>query len=108
MNYRGKRQLATWGGLLAGLGLGSCLALWLSIFEIANPKLGATCNAQATNCDNIQLSSLYPSMGLTVFLVLLFGATFGLGLGLVASALIRNENTAQAEAASVTATPQTV
>jgi hypothetical protein len=51
-------------------------------------------------------------MALTVFLVLVFSGAFGLGLGLIASALIRNEDAPQAEAPSVTdpagaATPQT-
>jgi hypothetical protein len=81
--------MAIWGGLLAGLGLGSCLAWSLNIFEIAHPRLGGTCN-NASGCDE-SLASLYPSMALTVFVVLVFSGAFGVGLGLVASALIRNE-----------------
>jgi hypothetical protein len=39
---------------------------------------------------------------LTVFLVIVFGGAFGLGLGLMASALIRNENLPQAAVVGVT------
>ena len=82
--------MAIWGGLLAGLGLGSCLAWSLNIFEIAHPQLGGTCS-NASGCDE-PLASLYPSMALTVFVVLVFSGAFGVGLGLVASALIRSED----------------
>ena len=78
-----------WGGLVAGLGLGSCLALSLHIFEIANPQAD-------------EYGSRYPSMGTTVLWVLVFSSAFGLGLGLLACALIRNENALPAGAASVT------
>jgi len=39
-------------------------------------------------CNDTSLTSLYPSMGLTVFLVLIFSSALGFGLGLVASSLI--------------------
>ena len=95
MSSTAKRRLAIWGGLLAGLGLGSCLAWSLNIFEIANPQLG-TC---PIGCDTPP-ASLYPSMVLTVFVVLVFSGAFGVGLGLVASALIRNEDVRQGGAAT--------
>src|SRR5262245_45377979 len=38
VSYKGKRRAAIWGGLLAGLGLGACLAWALNIFEIAHPE----------------------------------------------------------------------
>ncbi len=59
-----------WGGVLAGLGLGACLAISLHIFEIANSEA----------------QSFYPSMGSTVFWVLFFSGSSGLGFGLVARA----------------------
>ncbi|TVY99910.1 hypothetical protein EAS64_40460 [Trebonia kvetii] len=80
MGSRGRRRVALWGGLLAGLGLGACLAISLHVFETANSAA----------------QSLYPSMGSTVFWVLFFSGSSGLGLGLVACALIRSENVQQA------------
>jgi len=71
------------------------LAWSLNIFEIANPQLG-TC---PIGCDTPP-ASLYPSMVLTVFVVLVFSGAFGVGLGLVASALIRNEDVRQGGAAT--------
>ena len=89
MSSRVKRHTAIWGGLLAGLGLGSCLAWSLNIFEIAHPQLGVTCDG--SGCD----TTLYPDMALTVFALLFFSGAFGLGLGLMASVLIRNEDVRQ-------------
>jgi hypothetical protein len=68
------KRLAIWGGLLAGLGLGACLAWALNIFEVANPQ------------------STYPSMTVTVLFVLVASGASGVGLGLVASSLIRGES----------------
>jgi len=96
MSSRAKRRLAIWGGLLAGLGLGSCLAWLLHIFEIALPQANPAC---ATGCDPGQ-ASLYPSMALTVFITLLFSGATGLGLGLVASALIRADDVRQSDMAA--------
>jgi hypothetical protein len=64
------------GGLLAGLGLGASAACALNIFEIANPQI-------------------YPTAGATVLALLIFCGAIGVGLGLVASALIRNEDLRQ-------------
>jgi hypothetical protein len=78
--------VAILGGLLAGLGLGLCLAWSLNIFEIAHPQLGVACDG-STGCN----MTLYPGAGVTVFAVLVFSGAFGAGLGLVASALICGE-----------------
>jgi len=87
MSYRDKRRTAIWGGLLAGVGLGSLLAWLLDIFEIAHPMLPP-------------ISPRYPSMALTAFVMLVFCGMFGAGLGLVASALIRDEDARPAGAAA--------
>ena len=79
-----------------GLGLGSCLAWSLNIFEIAHPRF--------VNCGGGQCSTLYPDMALTVFALLAFCGAFGVGLGLMASALTRSEDTRQA-GAPTTANP---
>jgi hypothetical protein len=89
MGSRGRRRVALWGGLLAGLGLGACLAISLHIFEIGN-----------------QNGLRYPSMGSTVFWVLFFSGSSGLGLGLVACALIRTENVQQARESSSQTDPR--
>ena len=60
----------------------------LDIFEIAHQTVPGV------------LSPGYPNMALTAFVVLVFSSAFGAGLGLVASALIRNEDVRQAGAAT--------
>jgi hypothetical protein len=74
-------------GVIAGLGLGCALAWAINIFEIGNPRSGLTIYSN-TPAD-APLHSLYPSMALTVFVVLLACCVFGLGLGLMAAALLR-------------------
>jgi hypothetical protein len=64
-------------GLLAGVGLGSLLAWLLHIYEIAHPTMPSV------------LSPGYPNMALTAFVLLVFNSVLGVGLGLVASTLIR-------------------
>jgi hypothetical protein len=46
------------------------------------------------------LSPGYPNMVLTAFVLVVFSSAFGVGLGLVASPLIRNEDMRQAGAAT--------
>jgi hypothetical protein len=88
VSFRSKRRAAIWGGLLAGLGLGAAAAWALNVFEIANPQI-------------------YPTAGATVLALLVFCGAFGVGLGLVASALIRNEDTQDlADAGSSQTTPR--
>jgi hypothetical protein len=89
MGSKVRRRVALWGGLLAGLGLGACLAISLHIFEIGN-----------------QNGLPYPSMGSTVYWVLFFSGSSGLGLGLVACALIRSENVPQAREAGSQSDPK--
>jgi hypothetical protein len=86
MGFEDKRRAAICGGLLAGIGLGALLAWLLDIFEVAHPLLRG-------------LTSAYPNMALTAFAVLVFCSTLGVGLGLVASALIRDGDMRQATAA---------
>jgi len=90
MSLNDKRRVAIWGGLLAGIGLGSLLAWLLDIFEVAHPTVpGAS-----------SIFPSYPNMALTAFVVVVFTAMFGVGLGLVASTLIRSEDVRQADAAT--------
>jgi hypothetical protein len=92
MSSRDKRRVAISGGLLAGVGLGSLLAWLLDIFEIAHPVLPQVLPG---------LLRGYPDMALTAFVVIVFSSAFGAGLGLVASALIREEDVRQVGAATV-------
>ena len=94
MSFKGKRRVAIRGGLLAGLGLGACLAWALNIFEIAHPE-------NASSCAGCSLS-LYPNLAWTVLVLLIFCGAIGVGLGLVASALIRNEDVRQGGEATST------
>jgi hypothetical protein len=89
MNSGDKRRVAIWGGLLAGIGLGSVLAWLLDIYEIAHPTLTEVLPGVLRG---------YPNMALTAFVLLVFSGAFGVGLGLVASTLIRNEDMRQAGA----------
>lgn len=89
MISRDKRRVAIWGGLLAGVGLGSLLAWLLDIYEIAHPMLVWP-----------GLLRGYPNMALTAFVLVVFGSAFGVGLGLVASTLVRNEDLRQTGAAA--------
>lgn len=85
--FQGKRRLVIWGALLAGLGLGACPARTLDIFGRAHP--------QSFSCDDSGCNTtLYPTAAVTVFALLVFCAASGVGVGLVASALIRNEDAA--------------
>jgi hypothetical protein len=96
MSSKGKRRVAIWGGLLAGLGLGACLAWALNIFEIAHPE-------NASSCAGYDCSlSLYPNPAWTVLVLLIFCGAIGVGLSLVASALIRNEDVRQGGEATPT------
>ena len=88
MSSRDKRRVAIWGGLLAGVGLGSLLAWLLNIYEIAHRTVPSA------------LGPGYPNMALTAFVLLVFSSALGVGLGLVASTLIRNEDGRQAGAAT--------
>jgi hypothetical protein len=91
MNSRDKRRVAIWGGLLAGVGLGSLLVWLLDIFEIAHPVLPEVLPGVLRG---------YPNLALTAFVVIVFSSAFGVGLGLVASALIRDEDVRQVGAAT--------
>lgn len=84
-----KKRAAISGSLLTGLGLGALAAWGLHIFEIGKPALVDHFDSSG---DLIGQTSSYPPTALTTFLVLLFGAAFGLGLGLVACALIRDNS----------------
>lgn len=83
MSSRGKRRTAIGGGLLVGVGLGSLLTWLLDIYEIAHPTLHDI------------LSPGYPRMALTAFVLILFSGAFGVGLGLMASTLTRDEDVRQ-------------
>jgi hypothetical protein len=91
MSYRDKRSTAIWGGLLAGVGLGSLLAWLLDIYEIAHPTVAEVLPGVLRG---------YPNMVLTAFVLVVFCCAFGVGLGLVASTLIRDEDVRPAGAAT--------
>jgi hypothetical protein len=91
MNSGDKRRVAIWGGLLAGIGQGALLAWLLDIYEIAHPTLPEVLPGVLRG---------YPNMALTVFVLLVFSGAFGVGLGLVVSTLIRNEDIRQVGAAT--------
>jgi hypothetical protein len=88
MSSSDKRRVAVRGGLLAGIGLGSLLTWLLDIYEIAHPILRG-----------FSIPS-YPNMALTALVLLVFGSAFGVGLGMVASTLIRDEDVRQGAAAT--------
>jgi len=88
MSSSDKRRVAIRGGLLAGIGLGSLLTWLLDIYEIAHPILRGF------------LIPGYPNMALTALVLLVFSSAFGVGLGMVVSTLIRNEDVRQAGAAT--------
>lgn len=95
MSSRDKRRVAIWGGLLAGVGLGSLLAWLLNIYEIAHRTVPSALGPGPS-----VLGPGYPNMALTAFVLLVFSSALGVGLGLVASTLIRNEDGRQAGAAT--------
>lgn len=97
MSARDKQRLAIAGGLLTGLGLGSCLAWSLNIFETSKQLLFLT--------DGGTTVPHYPSTALTVFVVLVASSAFGVGLGMVAAALIRNDDMRHSGAATAADPP---
>jgi hypothetical protein len=66
----------------------------LDIYEIAHPMLVWP-----------GLLRGYPNIALTAFVLVVFGSAFGVGLGLVASTLIRDEDVRQASAGTVADPP---
>lgn len=88
MSSKDKRRAAVGGGLLAGVGLGSLLAWLLYIYEIAHRTVPTGYGPG------------YPNMALTTFVLLVFSGALGVGLGLVASALIRDDGGRQAGTAT--------
>ena len=94
MSSTDKRRVAIQGGLLAGVGLGSLLAWLLDIYEVAHPTLVWPGVLRG-----------YPNMALTAFVLVVFCSAFGVGLGLVASTLIRNEDVRQAGGATAADPP---
>jgi hypothetical protein len=88
MSSTDKRRVAIRGGLLAGISLGSLLTWFLDIYEIAHPILHGF------------MIPGYPNMALTALVLLAFSSAFGVGLGMVASTLIRDEDVRQAGAAT--------
>jgi len=84
------------GRLSRGPQPGSCLVWALNIFEIAHPRsvygqlpTPFVCHSQYGCGDPVV--SLYPSMAATTLVVLVASGAFGIGLGLMAWALIRKE-----------------
>ena len=69
-----------WGGLLLGLGLGTCLSWGVHIYESGNPK---PLNGFYVGTPR----SLYPSFAATV--VIIFAASLAIGLGLSAMVAAR-------------------
>jgi hypothetical protein len=69
------RLMLGWGGVLVGLGLGSCTTWAIHIYELGTP-------------------SLYPSMIVTALIVFAASLAIGFGLSAFAAALISTRNAA--------------
>ena len=69
-----------WGGLLFGLGLGTCLSWGVHVYESGNPKPLSGFYVGTPR-------SLYPSLAATV--VIIFAASLAIGLGLSAMVAAR-------------------
>jgi ABC-type branched-subunit amino acid transport system permease subunit len=85
-----RRQMAIWGGALAGLGAGIMLACLIHVIEQANP------------------SALFSSFGATIlFVVILGGPALGFGLGIMVAGLIPDsERRSQQPAAAAEPGPE--
>jgi hypothetical protein len=70
-----------WGGLLFGLGLGTCLSWGVHIYESGNPR-------PLSNVFVGNPSSLYPSFAVTVVIIFAASLALGLGLSIMVAALI--------------------
>lgn len=81
----GQRAMLGWGGALIGLGMGTCLAFAIYIFEKAHPM------AEVVNSQGYAVNA-YPSMPLTVFVILVASLAAGLGLAALGAALISTRN----------------
>jgi hypothetical protein len=80
-----KKAILTGGGL-AGFALGCCLAWIMSIVQMWLGPFAAN--------SSINMNTYYPPIGLTVFVVIATCSGVGIGIGMMAAALIRDTSAA--------------